>query len=271
MFHLPRSPRLCLSLAACLLVQPVQAEPRFDLALVIAVDVSSSMDPREQQLQRDGFVEAFRSPLVHKAIQRGILGRIAVTYVEWSSADDQAVVVPWTAIDGPDSASTFAQKLAFQPVRRGTTTSISAALDFSARLLREMEAETVRRVVDVSGDGTNNDGRPVTEARDQLAAAGITINGLPVMIKEPEAAWDMDVLDIYYRDCVIGGMGAFMQPVRDVDQFAALIELKILREVSGIDGRDVAAVPAASTPPGVDCRTGEKTRQERDRPAQPNH
>jgi len=259
MFHLPRSLRLCLLLATCLLVRPAQAEPRLDLALVIAVDVSSSMDPKEQKLQRDGFVEAFRSPLVHKAIKQGILGRIAVTYVEWSSSDDQTIVVPWTVIDGPDSASTFAQRLSFQPTRRGTTTSISAALDFGARLLREIEPETVRKVIDVSGDGTNNDGRPVTDARDQVVGAGVTINGLPVMIKNPEAMWDMDVLDLYYRDCVIGGLGAFMQPVRDVSEFATLVELKILREVSGIDGQILPTIPAAMS---VDCRTGEKKREE---------
>lgn len=259
MFQLPRSLRLCLPLAALLLPDPASAEPRLDLALVIAVDVSSSMDPYEQKLQRDGFVEAFRSPLVHKAIQRGILGRIAVTYVEWSSVDDQVVVVPWTVIDGPDSASTFAQRLSFQPTRRGTTTSISAALDFSARLLREVEAESVRQVIDVSGDGTNNDGRPVTDARDQVTGSGVTINGLPVMVKDPEAAWDMDALDLYYRDCVIGGMGAFMQPIRDINQFAALVELKILREVSGMGGRLSLTEPAGIA---VDCRTGETKRQE---------
>ncbi|MBZ6075177.1 DUF1194 domain-containing protein [Microvirga puerhi] len=264
MLHLPRSLRLCLFLGIPFIVSPANAEPKLDLALVIAVDVSSSMDPHEQKLQRDGFVEAFRSPLVHKAIQRGALGRIAVTYVEWSSMDDQIIVVPWTVIDGPDSASSFSQKLSFQPTRRGTTTSISAALDFSARLLREIEPETVRQVIDVSGDGTNNDGRPVTDARDQIAASGVTINGLPVMIKDPEAAWDMDILDIYYRDCVIGGMGAFMQPIRDVSQFAALVEIKILREVSGIGDQHSLVMPAGM---GVDCRTGEKKEQEDGLPA----
>ncbi|MCB8821398.1 DUF1194 domain-containing protein [Microvirga rosea] len=259
MFHLPRFLCLCLSVAILPLISPAQAEPKLDLALVIAVDVSSSMDPNEQKLQRDGFVEAFRSPLVHKAIQRGILGRIAVTYVEWSSMDDQTIVVPWTVVDGPDSASTFAQRLSFQPTRRGTTTSISAALDFSARLLRQAEVEAVRQVIDVSGDGTNNDGRAVTDARDQIAGSGVTINGLPVMVKNPEATWDMDILDIYYRDCVIGGIGAFMQPVRDINEFATLIELKILREVSGIDAQLPLVIPTGL---GVDCRTGEKKQQE---------
>ncbi|MGO4571210.1 DUF1194 domain-containing protein [Microvirga sp. 2TAF3] len=245
-------PVLCLSSAA-------EAEPKLDLALVIAVDVSSSMDPAEQKLQREGFVEAFRSPLVHKAIQKGILGRIAVTYVEWSAADDQTVVVPWTIIDGADSATTFAQKLAYQPARRGTTTSISAAIDFSAKLLEEIDGEPVRRVIDVSGDGPNNDGRQITEARDQAVADGVVINGLPIMIKDPEPAWDMEDLDLYYRDCVIGGMGAFMQPIHDVEQFSTLTEIKILREVSGLGGKTFLTMPARVA---IDCRTGEKKRQE---------
>lgn len=235
------------------------AEPKLDLALVLAVDVSSSMDPNEQRLQREGFIEAFRSPRVHKAIQKGILGRIAVTYLEWSATDDQTIIVPWTVIDGPDAATNFARKLAYQPTRRGTTTSISSAIDFSAKLFGDVDGEAARHVIDLSGDGPNNDGSPVTQARDQALANGITINGLPIMIKGPDAGWDMDNLDLYYRDCVIGGPGSFMQPIQDADQFAALIEIKIIREISDLRGQDRLSKTAGVA---VDCQTGEKKRQE---------
>ncbi|MCJ2141902.1 DUF1194 domain-containing protein [Methylobacterium sp. E-066] len=222
----------------CTLVPPVRqttaqaAGTEVDLALVLAVDVSLSMDPEEQQVQRDGYVAAFRSEVVQTAIRQGLIGRIAVTYVEWAGTHSQSVVVPWTVIGTTAEAENFADQLARMPPRRNIWTSISAALDFSVGLLRTSGFEATRRVIDVSGDGPNNDGRKVTEARDDAVAAGVVVNGLPLMIKAPTGPYDIPDLDLYYRDCVIGGPGAFMVPVRDPGEFATAIRTKIVREVA---------------------------------------
>ena len=222
-----------LTLAAGLLggSQPARAETEVDLALVIAVDVSFSMDPEEQALQREGFVQAFRSPVVHDAIRRGQVGRIGVAYMEWAGASDQRVVVPWTIIEGPESAAAFAGELAAKPTRRASRTSISGAIDFSEKLISESGLLATRQVIDVSGDGPNNQGRAVTAARDDALAKSISINGLPVMLKEP-GYYDIGELDLYYRDCVIGGPGAFMVPARSRDQFVQAVKTKIIMEIA---------------------------------------
>ncbi len=207
------------------------AETEVDLALVIAVDVSFSMDPEEQNLQRDGFMEAFRSPLVHDAIRRGAVGRIAVAYVEWAGASDQRVLIPWMVLDSPESAMGFAADLAAKPTRRASRTSISGALDFATKLFDEGGLQATRRVIDVSGDGPNNQGRPVQAARADTLGRGITINGLPIMLKAP-GYFDIADLDLYYRDCVIGGSGAFMVPARDRGQFRDAVKTKIIMEVA---------------------------------------
>ncbi|KMO33477.1 DUF1194 domain-containing protein [Methylobacterium aquaticum] len=232
------------ALFACLLVAgaagpPVRAggDPvEVDVALVLAVDVSLSMTGDEQAVQREGYVEAFRNPAVHHAIRQGMVGRIAVTYVEWAGVGNQRVVVPWTLIAGPEEATGFADRLGQSPPRRSTWTSIASAIDFSAGLLAGSGFEATRRVIDVSGDGPNNQGRSVTKARDDAVRQGIVINGLPLMIREPSGPWDIKDLDLYYRDCVIGGSGSFMVPVRERDQFAAAIRTKIIREVAAQDG-----------------------------------
>ena len=215
-----------------LAVLPARADTEVDLALVIAVDISYSMDPDEQDLQRQGFVEAFRSPVVHQAIRNGALGRIAVVYGEWAASWEQKVIVPWTVIEDPESAMAFAGRLAAQPTRRGPRTSVAGAIDFGVRLLAESGLAAARQVIDISGDGANNQGRSVTAARDDAVAKGITINGLPIMLKRPSSYWDVVDLDVYYRDCVIGGPGAFTVPVRDRDEFVNAIKTKIIREVA---------------------------------------
>ena len=227
---------LVMAAVAALLAAPfaASAAEEVDLALVIAVDISFSMDPEEQALQREGFVEAFRSPVVHEAIRRGTLGRIAVVYGEWAANFEQKVIVPWTVIDNPESAMAFAGTLAAQPTRRGPRTSVSGAIDFGVRLLGQSGVEATRRVIDISGDGANNQGRPVTQARDEAVAQGITINGLPIMLKRATSYWDVTELDVYYRDCVIGGPGAFMVPVRERDQFPNAIKTKIILEIAGL-------------------------------------
>jgi hypothetical protein len=210
---------------------PAQAQTEVDLALVIAVDISYSMDTDEQELQREGFAEAFRSPLVHDAIRHGMLGRIGVTYMEWAGAYEQQVIIPWTVLDNSESLMALADRIASSPLRREQRTSVSAAIDVAANLFDRSGLEASRKVIDVSGDGANNQGRPVTHARDEAIAKGITINGLPIMLKKPGSLDDPD-LDLYFRDCVIGGPGAFMVPVRERSQFQLAIKAKILLEVS---------------------------------------
>src|SRR5262245_2137013 len=193
-----------LALALALLA-PMRAvaDSAVDLELVLAVDVSLSMDLDEQRLQRDGYVAAFRDADIHKAIQSGALGRIAVTYVEWAGPFSQQVVLPWTLIDSADAAERFAEQLERQPISRMRMTSVSGGLAFAARQFGGGFAGT-RRVIDISGDGVNNSGEPVIGVRDQLVGQGIVINGLPIMLKPGTMAgfFDIDHLDRWYQDCV---------------------------------------------------------------------
>jgi hypothetical protein len=237
-------------------------ETEVDLALVIAVDVSYSMDPDEQELQRQGFIEAFRSPAVHDAIRRGMIGRIGVVYMEWAGATDQQVLLPWTVIDNPESAMAFAGALAEKPTRRASRTSVSGAIDYSVGLLAGSGLAPTRQVIDVSGDGPNNQGRVVTAARDEAVAKGITINGLPIMLKAP-GPWDIEDLDLYYRDCVIGGQGAFMVPVRDRAQFVQAVKTKILLEIAGHAPAEPLVRAAQAPERRVSCMAGELKMQNR--------
>jgi hypothetical protein len=229
-----------------------------DLALVLAVDVSTSMDPDEQDLQRQGYVEAFRSPSVHQAIHAGMLGRIAVTYVEWAGAHTpgyQKVIIPWTVLESPKDTIAFADRLARAPTHRIPGTSISKAIEFSLALLSSGDFLATRRVIDMSGDGSNNQGGLVTEARDKAVARGVTINGLPIMLKEPGLG-ENATLDAYYRDCVIGGSNAFMIPVRERKQFLMETRAKIVREIADAAGPGSLAHSVGGRPL-TDCDTSE--------------
>jgi hypothetical protein len=238
------------------------AETEVDLALVLAVDVSLSMEPDEQELQRQGFIEAFRSPDVHQAIQKGMLGRIAVVYLEWAGAGYQQVVVPWTVIEQPSDSRAFAARLAESSIQRFGYTSISGTIDFSLTQLRQSGVTPERQVIDISGDGANNQGRIVTAARDEAVAQGVTINGLPIMLKRPDGLWDIDSLDLYFRDCVIGGPGAFMIPVREKAQFAEAIRTKVVREIT--EGPQLQSlVQPAQAEARTNCLAGELRRQQR--------
>ncbi len=228
------------------------AETEVDVALVLAVDVSRSMDPEEQELQRQGFMEAFRSPQVHDAIRNGMVGKIIVTYVEWSGVEYQQVIVPWTIIDGPESAMKFADGLGHTPIGRLRRTSISGAIDFGVKLLEQTGVEPIRRVIDISGDGPNSSGRGVTAARDEALAKGITINGLPIMLKRPSGFGDMEHLDLYYKNCVIGGEGAFLVPVRERQQFADAIRTKIIREIAALPATPLIQTVQAEPP--INCQ-----------------
>jgi len=228
-----------------------------DLALVLAVDVSTSMDPDEQNLQRQGYVEAFHSPAVQEAIRAGALGRIAVTYVEWAGAHPrfQSVVVPWTVLERPADGIAFADRLARAPVNRAAGTSISEAIGLGMALLSSDRLVAARQVIDISGDGSNNQGRLVTEVRDEAIARGITINGLPITLKEPDRR-ENATLEAYYRDCVIGGPGAFMISVRERKQLLTETKSKIVREIAGLTEPDWQ-VQLVRGQPLTDCDTSE--------------
>jgi hypothetical protein len=238
------------------------AEAEVDLELVLAVDISYSMDFDELRLQREGYVSAITSNPVLQAIAQGIIGRIAVTYVEWAGSMDQATVVDWHMIDGPAAAAGFAAKLEAAPVRRAYRTSISEALNYAAPLFDGNGFAGMRRVIDVSGDGANNQGAIVTTARDATLGRGIVINGLPLLLKRQ--TWglaDIVDLDLYYRDCVIGGPGAFVVPVREASQFAEAIRTKLLLEIAG--RAPPARVMKAAGAPTIPCTIGEQQWLER--------
>jgi hypothetical protein len=249
----------------CLLASPAAAQPSneeamVDLELVLAVDVSYSMDLDEQRLQRNGYVSAIASQPVIAAIRSGIYGRIAVTYVEWAGAAQQSVVVDWQIIEDEASARRFADKLASAPASRSFRTSISTALSFAATLFGRTPYDGVRKVIDVSGDGPNNQGRPVTAARDAVVAQGIVINGLPLNLKEQtNTMLDISGLDAYYRDCVIGGPGSFVVPVNGEQQFTEAVRTKLIMEIAGIE----PPPRVIRTQAGADCGIGERMWQER--------
>jgi hypothetical protein len=250
----------CLTVAVPFVTRSQPQQVAVDLELVIAVDVSLSMDIDEQRLQRDGYVAAFRDAELHKAITSGAHGRIAVIYMEWAGPQSQNVVIPWTVLDGPEAARAFAATLEAMQISRARLTSISSALAFSRDLFALSKTKAVRRVIDVSGDGPNNSGVPVAPVRDQVVADGIVINGLPIMLhRAVTSAFDLGDLDRYYASCVIGGPGAFMLAVTQVAEFAAAIRRKLLLEISGL-AVPGPIVPTQGAVPGddYDCMAGEK-------------
>ncbi|WP_454915755.1 DUF1194 domain-containing protein [Xanthobacter sediminis] len=232
-----------------------------DLELVLAVDISYSMDTEEQALQRDGYATAVTSPEFLDALRLGPQGRIAVAYVEWAGENEQQVVVSWRVIDGRESAQAFADAVKAAPLRRVYRTSISGALLYSADQFDLNGFKGLRRVIDISGDGVNNQGPPVQVARDAVLSRGITVNGLPLVMKRgAAAAIDVPELDVYYEDCVIGGPGAFVVPVEHVLEFERAIKTKLVLEVAGVapKPRPGLVVPASSAQPRVSCTIGEK-------------
>jgi Protein of unknown function (DUF1194) len=238
-------------------------ETNVDVELVIAVDVSYSMDPDEQVLQREGYIIGLTSQEFLDALHQGMHGKIAVTYFEWAGAPDQKIVVPWRLIDGPASARAFADEIAHAPYRRAYRTSISGALRFAQPLFEGSGFRGLRRVIDVSGDGANNQGLPVTLVRDEVLERGITINGLPILLKRPSAAtMDIENLDIYYEDCVVGGPGAFMIPIKERDQFREATRTKLVLEIANRQP-PVRIIPAAASAPRISCLIGERMWQER--------
>jgi hypothetical protein len=243
--------------------KPSAATTDVDVELVIAVDVSYSMDPDEQALQREGYIVGLTSPEFLNALQQGAHGKVAVTYFEWAGATDQRVVVPWRLIDGPATAKAFTDAIAAAPYRRAYRTSISGALHFALPLFEDSGFRGLRRVIDVSGDGVNNQGDLVEIVRDTVLERGVTINGLPILLKRPSpATMDIEDLDIYYEDCVIGGPGAFMIPIRERDQFREATRTKLVQEIAS-RGVTPRVIPAAAKKPRISCTIGEQMWRQR--------
>ncbi len=238
-------------------------KPSVDVELVIAVDVSYSMDLDELAVQREGYAQAIVSKEFLQALKNGPNSKIAVTYFEWSASTDQKIIIPWRVIDGPESADAVAAEIMRTPVRRGSRTSISGAIDFAMPLFDDDPYRGARRVIDISGDGPNNNGAPVTGARDAALEKGVVINGLPIMVKEPSySTMDIDNLDLYYEDCVIGGPGSFVLSIKDRDKFKEAIRTKLTLEVAGRTPEH-RTVPVAEKEPRVPCMIGEKMWQDR--------
>jgi uncharacterized protein DUF1194 len=249
-------------------LQPAQHRAETDAAdvdvqLILAVDVSYSMDMDELAIQREGYAQAIVSKEFLQALKTGPSGKVAVTYFEWAASSDQKIIIPWRVIDGPESADAVAAEIMKTPIRRASRTSISGAIYFAMPLFDESPYRGLRRVIDISGDGPNNNGGPVTIARDEALSKGIVINGLPIMVKEPSySTMDIDNLDFYYEDCVIGGRGSFVIPIKDREKFKEAIRTKLLMEVAGRAPRTVP-VAEKEKEPRVSCLIGEKIWQDR--------
>jgi hypothetical protein len=234
-----------------------------DVELVLAVDISYSMDPEELTLQREGYMAAITSPEFLNALRGGMHARVAVTYVEWAGVIEQRIVMPWRLIDGGAAAEAVAAEIGRASLRRAYRTSISGVLNFAVPLFDGNGFGGIRRVIDVSGDGTNNQGPLVTLARDEVLAKGITINGLPIMLKRPNpATMDIPNLDVYYEDCVIGGPGAFVIPIREREKFKEAIRTKLVLEIAGRTPQP-RVIPAAADAPRISCTIGERMWQQR--------
>ena len=228
-----------------------------DLELVLAVDVSRSMDAEKQALQRDGYAQALTHPDVLQALSLGAYGRIALTYVEWAGAGYQNVVVPWQVVSDTACAQAFVAKLDAAPLVREPRTSISSGLLQATKLLDQIGHDGLRRVIDISGDGPNNNGIALLQARQAVLDRGITINGLPIMLKQDERGGfgRLADLDRYYEDCVIGGPGAFMVTIDQRDQLVPATRQKLILEVSGLTPPDGSALRKVA---GTDCMIGER-------------
>jgi Protein of unknown function (DUF1194) len=243
--------------------EPMDSAPAVDLELILAAAVSGSMTKDELRIQREGYVNALRNEDVINASISGARGRIAIAYFEWASPDDQRLIMPWTVIDGPKSARSFANALKEQPI--GTYldgglesggTSISGALSFSSRLLQSSGLQADRQVIDVSGDGPNNCGAPIAPIRDGVISRGATINGLAISPSKRAASDTMDsfgkpTLEWYYKSCVIGGPGAFVITVGDRAEFEKAIGRKLVLEIAGAPPRIQLAAERIS--PRPDC------------------
>jgi hypothetical protein len=236
-------------LATIVFVSPAIAAEQVDLLLVLASDVSRSVDAAKFKLQRDGYVAAISNPRVIEAIKSGPHGRIAICFIEWSGVGAQKVVIDWTVIDGTKAAQDFASQLDEAQRSFADRTSISGGIDFAMAQLEHAPFEAARRTIDVSGDGTNNSGRDVTAARDEALAQGVTINGLVILSEQP-LSWNADHtnppggLEAYYRNNVTGGPNSFVLVAENFNTFGQAILNKLVAEVAAADGTQQTAAAA---------------------------
>lgn len=228
--------------AAMPITRPARAEEAVDVALVLAVDVSRSIDEDEARLQREGYRNAISDPVVVAAIRGGLIGAVAIAYVEWAGIEYQRTILPWRRIATAMEAQGWASALAEAPRSSLSWTSISGALRHSRALLAECPWEATRQVIDVSGDGVNNSGPPADTERDLTLAAGITINGLPIVNDRPTFGRMPPVpLDDYYRENVIGGDGHFMIVAEDFESFGVAVKRKLIREIANRPWKSIPA------------------------------
>jgi hypothetical protein len=263
------------ALAGCLVggsAAGVPAAQQVDVALVIATDVSYSVDENEAHFQREGAIAAFRNADVVKAIQSGSHGQIAVAYIDFSSYQSNRILVDWRIVHDKASADAFADALATKPRTLGVQTSISSGLELAERLLETSGFTASKRVIDVSGDGPNNDGHLVDKVRDEIVAKGIVINGLPIMTPADQFdVYYLADLDKYYAGCVIGGPGAFIQVARGFEDLARALRRKLILEISDAGRHEnpllfkvAATAPRGSSAPHAayekGCDIGERMR-----------
>lgn len=247
---------------------PAQDMP-VDLELALGIDVSGSVDDEEAMLQRRGYIAAFRDPAVIRAIEHGVLGRIAVAYYEWAGYGHMRIITDWTLIDGAAAAQSFAESLERNPPQTAHRTAISSAVDFAITYFAVNDFDGTRRVVDISGDGANNWGGLVTESRDRAVAQGVVINGLPIVNDRPGPSGrpQQPNLDLYYEECVIGGPGAFIVVANSFGEFAEAVRRKLIIEISDAAPRPapelvrVQFLPKRVAPP---CDIGEQRLQDED-------
>ncbi|MPZ33982.1 MAG: DUF1194 domain-containing protein [Rhodospirillales bacterium] len=224
------------SLAAVTAASTARAETLVDLQLVLAVDVSRSIDEVEAELQRRGYIEALTNERVIDAILSGENRRIAVCYTEWAGTHYQVVVIDWTVIDSPAAARRFADKLAEAPRQSQSWTAVGDGLAHAGQRFDSSGFVAKRRVIDISGDGRTNDGPPAELVRDRLVQLGIVVNGLPVMMNRTNFGRPPDLsLDKYYEENVTGGPGSFMIVAENFDHFGRAVRTKLVREISGVD------------------------------------
>lgn len=249
---------------------PVAAQQsgKVDLELVLAVDVSGSVDDEEAILQRRGYVEAFQDEMIIDAIKRGPYGAIAVTYIEWAGEQYQNTIVDWTRISNTAEAEEFADQLAFAPIAVNVWTSISTIITEGTRRIRQNGYDGRRKVIDVSGDGANNDGILVNVARDRAIAQGITINGLPIINDRLSRYGRPQIpnLDYYYTDCVVGGPGAFIIVANGFFDYARAVRQKLILEIAGLvpQEKPKPLLQHARTDIRPPCIVGESLRQDYD-------
>lgn len=238
----------------------VSANNQVDVELVLAVDVSGSMSPNELRIQRRGYVEALRSDEVWNAIDRGLIGSIAVMYVEWARYDLQQVVVPWTKISTRKEALNFANRLLNAEYGNMQSTSISGAIGFGMEQLKSNAWHGLRRVVDISGDGPNSQGGLVTVARDEAVNQGVIINGLPIVVTgqvRGRGSFRGD-LGEYYKSCVIGGPGSFVIPVTKWEEFGEAVRRKLVWELAQNAPSSFVIQASFESEADYDCEVGEK-------------